>query len=283
MSRSRRRFPRFSLPRDPIAIDLPAGCRWVTASDFTGPLAVIGRARARFGAAVAAFDADGDGKLDLYLCSAVSGPEGVHDALLINRGENTYRDATDAFGLADDRASLGVAAGDFDADGRIDLFLTGVGTTGSTATPGKKFEDVTSRSGIAGPPAVSLTARWLDLDQDGDLDLYVVNHASAAESERLLRRPARPAAACPTPRTATTASPPRSPGRPQSNWAPLAMAPADLARNVGALDRVHTLARRRRTLRRSGAEYRRSPHSTSTTTATSTWSLAPTASRSGRS
>ena len=49
----------------PAGLDGPALERWVTAADFSGKLAVIGRARARFGAAVSAFDADGDGKLDL--------------------------------------------------------------------------------------------------------------------------------------------------------------------------------------------------------------------------
>ena len=54
-------------------------------------LAVIGRARARFGAAVSAFDADGDGKLDLYLASAVAGPKGVRDVLLHQQGRRPVR------------------------------------------------------------------------------------------------------------------------------------------------------------------------------------------------
>src|SRR5262249_59317634 len=106
---------------------------------------------------------NGDGKLDLYLCSAVKGPRGVRDALLINQGAGRFEDATTATGLRDDRASLGVAAGDFDADGRLDLFLTGVGSNLLYRNAGARFDDVTSRSGIAGVPAVSLTARWLDL------------------------------------------------------------------------------------------------------------------------
>ena len=180
---------------------------------------------------------------------------GVRDALLINRGEGSFRDATGDFGLGDDRASLGVAAGDFDADGRIDLFLTGVGSNRLYRNLGTRFEDVTSRSGIAGPPAVSLTARWLDLDQDGDLDLYVVNHAAAQRVGRLLRRAAHPRA-CRTLRTATTASPRRSRAGRRPTGHPLAVASADLPRDVGAVDRVHALARRRCALRRSGAEYR---------------------------
>ena len=59
----------------------------------------IGRVRARFGAAISAFDADGDGKLDLYLAAAVIGPKGVHDVLLLNKGDGRFEDASAAFGL----------------------------------------------------------------------------------------------------------------------------------------------------------------------------------------
>ena len=224
-------FPRFSLPATPMAIELPAGCRWVTNSDFIGPHAINGRARTRFGAGVAAFDADGDGKLDLYLCSGVSGPRGVRDALLINGGEGSFRDATGDFALGDDRASLGVAAGDFDADGRIDLFLTGAGSNRLYRNLGARFEDVTNRSGIAGTPAVSLTARWLDLDQDGDLDLYVVNHAAAVESGTCFGD--QLPVGMPNAAYRNDGKPPAISGRPPSNWAPLAVASADLGATSG--------------------------------------------------
>jgi tetratricopeptide (TPR) repeat protein len=227
------RLPRFALPPAPLKIDLPAGCRWIKAADFVGPQAVIGRARARFGAAVAAFDADGDGKLDLYLGAAVSGPRGVRDALLINRGEGSFRDATGEFGLDDARASLGVAAGDFDADGRIDLFVTGVGSNRLYQNRGGRFEDVTGRSGIAGPAAVSLTARWLDLDQDGDLDLYVINHAAAADADACFGGGPGAPAGLRNAAYRNDGKPPAIAGRPPSNWAPAAVAPEELAATAG--------------------------------------------------
>jgi hypothetical protein len=181
---------------------------------------------------VAAFDANGDGKLDLYLAAAVAGPKGVRDALLINRGEGRFDDATAALGLPIDRASLGVAAGDFDADRRIDLFLTGVGDNRLYRNVGDKgFEDVTKKAGISSPPAVTLTARWLDLDQDGDLDLYLVNytgadHASQAFTDQTppgilnaaFRNDGRPAAVA---------------GRPPDSLAPAASAPSDLTATEG--------------------------------------------------
>ena len=223
--------PRFDVPR-PIDVTLPEGHRWAKVEDFSGPLAVAGRARARFGAAVASFDADGDGALDLFLAASVHGPKGVRDALLINKGDGHFEDATAAFGLSDERASLGVAAADFDADRRIDLFLTGVGENRLYRNVGKKYEDVTRQAGIEAGAVISPTARWLDLDQDGDLDLYVVNYCGLDQKDSAFaagkrvtghrnaafRNDGKPAAIA---------------GRPEDNWAPLAVAPDDLHATKG--------------------------------------------------
>jgi tetratricopeptide (TPR) repeat protein len=176
--------PRFEAARS-LEVKLGAGERWVKPSDFTGPLALAGRIRARFGAAAAAFDADGDGRLDLYLAAAVAGPKGVRDALLLNKADGRFEDASAAFGLPPDRASVSVAAADFDADRHIDLFLTGHGGNRLLRNhDGRKFDDISSMLKPMGPPSVSLLARWLDLDQDGDLDLYIVNYCAAEHSQK---------------------------------------------------------------------------------------------------
>jgi tetratricopeptide (TPR) repeat protein len=177
------RQPRFEVPK-PLQVTLPTGHRWAQLADFAGPLAVLGRIRDRFGAAVAHFDADGDGRLDLFLAAAVKTPDAVRDTLLLNRGEGRFEDASAAFGLPEGRASTGVAAGDFDSDGRIDLFLTGVGENRLLRNrEGKGFEDVTESLGAADPAPLSLSARWIDLDQDGDLDLYVINYGRAEDAD----------------------------------------------------------------------------------------------------
>ena len=179
--------PRFEAAR-PLGCGAGGGRALGAPSDFTRRAGDRPAARARFGAAVSAFDADGDGKLDLYLTSAVIGPKGVRDVLLLNKGDGRFEDASAAFGLPADRASLGVAAADFDADRRIDLFLTGRRrkSTACAIVDGKRFEDISSQLSRWAPPAVSLMARWLDLDQDGDLDLYVVNYCAAADARRRL-------------------------------------------------------------------------------------------------
>ncbi len=175
--------PRFG-PPNPINVSLSEGDRWATAADFVGRYAAIGRARNRFGAGVATFDVDRDGRLDLYLTSAIVGPKGLRDALLMNRGGGKFEDLTAASGLPLDRAGLGVAAADFDADFNVDLYLTGINDNRLFRLEGATFQDVTQLSGVVVRDAISLTARWSDIDQDGDLDLYVINHAPISDLEQ---------------------------------------------------------------------------------------------------
>ena len=221
--------PRFDYPNE-LLVALPKDHRWARAGDFTGPLAVIGRARARFGQGVAVFDFDRDGLPDLYLTSAVVGPKGVRDVLLRNLGDNKF-DGTETFGLPEDRAGLGVAAGDFDGDRRVDLFLTGVGDNRLFRNTGQRFEDVTRQAGIDGSGSISLTARWLDLDQDGDLDLYVINHAPSTQSDAAFTDKSVPGLANAAYRN--DGKPAEVLPRPEDNWAPLAMAPPDLLATKG--------------------------------------------------
>jgi tetratricopeptide (TPR) repeat protein len=209
----------------PLQVKLPDGERWVKPSDFSGPLAVIERARARFGAGVSVFDADGDGRDDLFLTSAVVGPKGVHDVLLLNKGEGRFEDASASFGLPPDRASIGAAAADFDADRQIDVFLTGVGSNRLLRNHGgKRFDDISSTLKTSGPPAVSLMARWLDLDQDGDLDLYVVNYCSAEHAGQAFVNSGALPRGLANWIYRNDGLPAEIPGSPAPAWAPLAVA-----------------------------------------------------------
>jgi len=213
--------PRFA-PTKPIDVQLAEGHRWVAEADFRDPkYAVIGRARRRFGAAVAAFRADDDDRVDLYLAAAAVGPKGLHDVLLINKGGGKFEDATLRMGVPENRASLGVAAADFDADRRIDLYLTTPDGGKLLRNTGPRYEEITASSGLdVGPKYLAPTARWIDLDQDGDLDLYLVNYTDmghAGEAFGEVRVPGAPNLAF-----RNDGAPAPVAGSPSDAWTPLA-------------------------------------------------------------
>ena len=219
--------PRFDVPAG-VKTTLPAGMRWSRLADFTGRNAVVGRARSRFGAPVVMFDANGDGKIDMFLPGGIAGAEGPRDALLINTGDGAFEEASAAWKVPTDRVSVGAAAGDFDADGRIDLALTGVGGVRVLRNVKNAFEDATPK-GADG--TLALTARWLDLDQDGDLDLYVVNYGPADAAEKAFTDAPGPGAKNGAFRN--DGIPAALPGRPAEALAPLATAPEDNPAKAG--------------------------------------------------
>ena len=104
-----------------------AGTRWAAAKDLgEGSGGDLRRAvRKRFGGTMAVLDYNGDGKLDLYLGSAVMRGTELTDLLLKNEGEGKFRDVTAEAGLVSNFVTLGVTIGDFDNEGRPDLLLTG--------------------------------------------------------------------------------------------------------------------------------------------------------------
>ncbi len=222
--------PNFSELRK-MEVRLEKDCRWVKEEDFAGgTLTNLAAVRKRFGQAVAAADFDNDGKLDLYACSAVRTPNGIRDCLLINLGEGRFEDRSARWGVPGDHPSTGVALGDFDADRRVDIFVTGLAEHRLLRNQGGWLDDVSYLIGIPPIPALGLTARWLDLDQDGDLDLYVVQH-SHADNERIFRPIDQAGQANLVLRN--DGVPPPVPGRPADNWAPLAVATPDLPTQAG--------------------------------------------------
>lgn len=124
----------------------------------------------KFGAAWGDYDSDGDP--DLFLTQV--GP----DILFRNEGNGTFSDMTHAAGLVDDPTDHDVSAlwWDCDGDGDLDLYVSswiGANTLYSNQGDGT-FVDVTETSGL-GDLGQTWTSIPLDADQDGDLDLYVVN------------------------------------------------------------------------------------------------------------
>ena len=131
------------------------------------------------GAGTAIFDADGDGRLDILFVNGRNWKPGARrstQALYRNNGNGTFSDASRASGLDVEVYGMGVAVGDYDNDGRDDVYLTALeGDRLFHNEGGGRFADVTASSGIANAN-FGTSAAWLDFDRDGRLDLFVANY-----------------------------------------------------------------------------------------------------------
>ena len=137
---------------------------------------------------VAAFDYDNDGLLDLFFTNGAAipslektGPQ-YWNRLYHNNGNGTFTDVTEKAGVQGVGYSMGVAAGDYDNDGFVDLYVTGVNRNQMLHNNGDgTFTDVTVKAGVPGNlpdkrKGWSVTAGWFDYNNDGRLDLLVVNY-----------------------------------------------------------------------------------------------------------
>ncbi|MGA2745074.1 MAG: CRTAC1 family protein [Candidatus Sulfotelmatobacter sp.] len=139
-------------------------------------------------AGVALLDYDGDGWLDIYLVNGAAIPSlqkespAYWNRLYHNNHDGTFTDVTERAGLAGAGYGMGVAIGDYDNDGRPDIFLASV--TGNQLFHNNgdgTFTDVTAKAGLAGAEMNgkkmwSVGAGWFDYNNDGKLDLFVVNY-----------------------------------------------------------------------------------------------------------
>ena len=139
-------------------------------------------------AGVALLDYDGDGRLDVYAVNGApmpglekTGPE-HWNRLFHNEGGLRFTDVTEKAGVAGRGYDLGVAAGDFDNDGRPDLFVAGLRRNTLYRNRGDgTFEDVTGKAGLLGRDPKygtlwAVAAAFVDYDRDGGLDLFVSNY-----------------------------------------------------------------------------------------------------------
>jgi hypothetical protein len=141
------------------------------------------------GGGLAVFDYNGDGRPDIFFTNGANIATLKKDLpkyrnrLFRNDGRGVYTDVTDAAGLAGTGYDIGVAAGDFDNDGNEDLFVAGVYKNTLYHNNGNgTFTDVTAKAGLERSndpefgPLWSITAAWVDVNNDGLLDLFIVNY-----------------------------------------------------------------------------------------------------------
>jgi hypothetical protein len=137
---------------------------------------------------VAVFDYDNDGNLDVYFANGAEMPDlkksgaKYWNRLFRGDGHGGFTDVTEKAGLAGTGYDTGVAIGDYDNDGWEDIFVGGIHRNTLYHNNGDgTFTDVTARAGLAGPGTQglwSVGAAWLDVNNDGLLDLFVVNYLS---------------------------------------------------------------------------------------------------------
>ena len=148
---------------------------------------------------VAVFDYNGDGRPDIFFTNGADiatlkkTSAKYSNRLFRNDGNGIFTDVTAQAGLAGTGYDIGVAAGDYDNDGYPDLFVAGVhGNTLYHNNGDGTFTDVTKKAGLDKSidpeygPLWSEAAVWVDVNNDGLLDLFVVNYLQWTYSEKPL-------------------------------------------------------------------------------------------------
>jgi len=139
-------------------------------------------------AGVALLDYDNDGYLDVFVVNGAAIPSLQKESpkywnrLYHNNHDGTFTDVTETAGVAGFGYGMGVAVGDYDNDGWPDIYVVNVGKNQLLHNNGNgTFTDVTDKAGVGGgvldgKKMWSVSAAWVDYNNDGHLDLFVSNY-----------------------------------------------------------------------------------------------------------
>ena len=161
-----------------VDITTAAGIRFVHANGAFGEKLLP----ETMGAGVAFLDYDHDGDQDLLFVNSCPWPgheasPAPTQALYRNDGKGHFEDVTKQSGLDKTFYGQGVAVGDYDNDGDLDLYITAIGGGHLFRNDGKgHFEDATEAVHARGPNGWLTGAAFIDIDNDGDLDLFLCNY-----------------------------------------------------------------------------------------------------------
>jgi len=133
-------------------------------------IAGVGTDATSEGTASADFDNDGD--IDIYVAN-----NGSDDILYMNNGDGTFTNISGAAGISNPGASLGIAFGDLDNDGWLDIFVVNSGNANVLYhnNGDGTFSDISASAGIEDPDGEGQGTAFGDIDNDGDLDIFVTN------------------------------------------------------------------------------------------------------------
>jgi hypothetical protein len=186
-------------PASPIRmhdVTAASGVRFVHTDGSSGRLYYV----ETVASGLALFDYDQDGDEDIYFLNGAALPgmkvtSPPRNALYRNDGGFRFTEVTSQAGVGDTGHGLGVAAGDYDNDGDLDLYVNNFGPNVLYRNNGDgTFTDVTDVAGVGNGSQVGAGTCFLDMDADGDLDLYVANYVEfTLETNRTARISGHPA------------------------------------------------------------------------------------------
>ena len=135
------------------------------------------------GAGVAVADFDNDGDYDIYLVQGASpDADNLTDKLfrnnLIPSGQLSFTDVTEQSGIKETGYGMGVATGDYNQDGLVDLFVTNVGRNALYRNLGQGRFELMPALPASGKPQWSTSATFTDLNADGWPDIFITNYVS---------------------------------------------------------------------------------------------------------